>query len=251
MLGSAGSDNVQGEVQKKLDVISNEILLDASKDNPLVYVLLTVAAFFTAFYMGRQVIMVFFGKARTEAAADATGLNLDTLGRQAHAARQHIADIEQVLGAGEHLQLRTAGGVRREMGQRSARLDRGVGDIASKHTYDETPLPAETDPRRAIVLGEYGGVGWPLPGHLWNPEMRNWGYQTYQTKETYLAAFRKKIEAIIAMKPKGLCAAVYTQTSDVEGEVNGLVTYDRKVVKVEPEYMAELNRRLVGEGGRP
>ncbi|MBI5691508.1 MAG: glycoside hydrolase family 2 [Verrucomicrobia bacterium] len=124
-------------------------------------------------------------------------------------------------------------------------LDRGGGDLASKHTYEEVPLPADPDPRRAIVLGEYGGVGWPLTGHLWNPEMRNWGYQTYQSKETFLAAFRKKIEAVIAMKDRGLSAAVYTQTSDVEGEVNGLVTYDRKVVKVEPAYMAELNRKLI------
>jgi beta-galactosidase/beta-glucuronidase len=125
-------------------------------------------------------------------------------------------------------------------------LDRGVGDIASKHTYDEVPLAAENDPRRAIVIGEYGGVGWPLADHLWNPGMRNWGYQTYQTKETFLAAFKKKIDAIIAMKASGLSGAVYTQTTDVEGEVNGLMTYDRRVVKVEPEYMAKLNAALVG-----
>jgi beta-galactosidase/beta-glucuronidase len=125
-------------------------------------------------------------------------------------------------------------------------LDRGTGDIASKHTYEEVPLAADNDPRRAIVLGEYGGVGWPLPGHLWNPEMRNWGYQTYQSKDTFLAAFKKKIDAVVAMKARGLCAAVYTQTSDVEGEVNGLVTYDRRVVKVEPEFMAGLNAALVG-----
>ncbi len=124
-------------------------------------------------------------------------------------------------------------------------LDRGVGDIASKHTYDPVPLTPDPDPRRAIVIGEYGGVGWPQPGHLWNPEMRNWGYQTYQTKETFRDAFTKKIEAIAAMKAIGLCAAVYTQTSDVEGEVNGLVTYDRRVIKVEPEFMATLNRKLV------
>lgn len=130
-------------------------------------------------------------------------------------------------------------------------LDRGVGDIASTHTYDEVPLAAERDPRRAIVLGEYGGVGWPLTGHLWNPEMRNWGYQTYQTKETFLAAFQKKLEAVVAMKPNGLCAAVYTQTTDVEGEVNGLITYDRRVVKVEPAFLAEINRRLIGAGAAP
>lgn len=126
-------------------------------------------------------------------------------------------------------------------------LDRSAGDIQSAHTYEEIPLTPTADPKRAVVIGEYGGVGWPLTDHLWNPGMRNWGYQTYQTKETYLAALRKKIEAITAMKPMGLSAAVYTQTSDVEGEVNGLVTYDRKFVKVDPSWMAELNRTLIGD----
>jgi beta-galactosidase/beta-glucuronidase len=130
-------------------------------------------------------------------------------------------------------------------------LDRGVGDIFSRHTYEEVPLPPSNDPRRAIVIGEYGGVGWPLTDHLWNAGMRNWGYQTYQTKETYLAAFRKKLEAVIAMKPRGISAAVYTQTSDVEGEVNGLVTYDRRVVKVDPAYLAELNRALLDMPATP
>jgi beta-galactosidase/beta-glucuronidase len=71
-------------------------------------------------------------------------------------------------------------------------LDRGVGDLYSRHSYDEIPLGPPANPTRAIVLGEYGGVGWPMTGHLWNPEMRNWGYQTYHTKETFLAAFRKR-----------------------------------------------------------
>jgi hypothetical protein len=124
-------------------------------------------------------------------------------------------------------------------------LDQGVGDVYSRHTYDPIPLAPPADARRAIVLGEYGGVGWPLPGHLWNPEMRNWGYQTYHNQEDFLAAFRKKIDAVAAMIPSGLSAAVYTQTSDVEGEVNGLLTYDRRVVKVEPPVMAELNRALI------
>jgi beta-galactosidase/beta-glucuronidase len=125
-------------------------------------------------------------------------------------------------------------------------LDRGVGDIYSRHTYEEIPLAPDPDPKRAIVVGEYGGVGWPIADHLWNPSMRNWGYQTYQTKESYLAALRKKMEAIAAMKARGLSAAVYTQTSDVEGEVNGLVTYDRRVIKVDPATMQEINRALTG-----
>ncbi len=124
-------------------------------------------------------------------------------------------------------------------------LDRGVGDIFSRHTYEEIPLAAPANATRAIVLGEYGGVGWPVTGHLWNPEMRNWGYQTYHNKEDYLAAFRKKIDAVAKMIPSGLSAAVYTQTSDVEGEINGLVTYDRRVIKVDPAVMKELNATLM------
>lgn len=125
-------------------------------------------------------------------------------------------------------------------------LDQKQGDVYDIHTYDAPPIPPANQADRAIVIGEYGGVGWPLTGHLWNPEMRNWGYQTYQTKEAYLAALRAKLEAIAAMKSQGLSAAVYTQTSDVEGEVNGLLTYDRRVAKVEPKDLAELNRRIVG-----
>lgn len=127
-------------------------------------------------------------------------------------------------------------------------LDMNVGELFDIHTYQPEPLKPEQKPDRAIVLGEYGGVGWPVQGHLWNPAMRNWGYQTYQDKEAYLAALRKKVEALVPMKQElGVSAAVYTQTTDVEGEVNGLMTYDRKVIKIEPSVLRELNRPLTGE----
>jgi hypothetical protein len=77
--------------------------------------------------------------------------------------------------------------------------------------------------------------------------MRNWGYQTYQDQAAYLAALRKKVEALVPMREKlGLSAAVYTQTTDVEGEVNGFMTYDRKFIKVDPAVMREMNARLTG-----
>ena len=124
-------------------------------------------------------------------------------------------------------------------------LDEPVGDIFDIHTYQEVPNQPANKPRRAIVIGEYGGVGWPVEGHLWNPEMRNWGYQTYHNQADYLAALRKKIEALARMRTQaGLSAAVYTQTTDVEGEVNGLMTYDRKFIKVTPEILAEMNKPL-------
>jgi beta-galactosidase/beta-glucuronidase len=126
-------------------------------------------------------------------------------------------------------------------------LDMNVGDLFGIHTYQEVPLEPEQKKDRAIVIGEYGGVGWPIADHLWNPQMRNWGYQTYQDKAAYLNALRKKVEALVPMKQKlGLSAAVYTQTTDVEGEVNGLMTYDRKFIKVDPAVMREMNAPLTG-----
>ena len=127
-------------------------------------------------------------------------------------------------------------------------LDMNLGDLYDIHTYQPLPLQPESKSDRAIVIGEYGGVGWPITGHLWNPAMRNWGYQTYQDQAAYLAALRKKMEALIPMKEKlGLSAAVYTQTTDVEGEVNGLMTYDRKFIKADAAVLHEINARLSGE----
>jgi hypothetical protein len=126
-------------------------------------------------------------------------------------------------------------------------LDMNLGDLFDIHTYEPVPLEPAQKADRAIVLGEYGGVGWPVANHLWNPSMRNWGYQTYQDQASYLAALRKKVEALVPMKEKlGVSAAVYTQTTDVEGEVNGLMTYDRKFIKVDPAIMREMNARLTG-----
>lgn len=124
-------------------------------------------------------------------------------------------------------------------------LDRNVSDIYDIHTYEPTPLAPVAKQDRAIVIGEYGGVGWPIANHLWQPDKRNWGYQTYQNAEDYVKAVRQKIEGVIEMKSSiGLSAAVYTQTTDVEGEVNGFMTYDREVIKVPAERLAEMNRKL-------
>lgn len=127
-------------------------------------------------------------------------------------------------------------------------LDQNVGDVYDIHTYQPDPLQPSSKPDRAIVVGEYGGVGWPVADHLWNPSMRNWGYQTYQDQAAYLAALKKKMDALVPMKQKlGMSAAVYTQTTDVEGEVNGLMTYDRKFIKVDPAVLREWNAPLTGD----
>ena len=78
--------------------------------------------------------------------------------------------------------------------------------------------------------------------------MRNWGYQTYYNAEDLLKNYIYKFNQIVEMKEKnGLSAAVYTQTTDVEGEINGLMTYDRKVTKMPAETLKELHSKLYKE----
>lgn len=124
-------------------------------------------------------------------------------------------------------------------------LEMNIGDVYDIHTYQEVPLIPVNKPDRAIVIGEYGGVGWPIQGHLWDANKRNWGYQTYQDEPTFMAALTKKLLAIAGQhRDVGLSAAVYTQTTDVEGEVNGFLTYDRRKEKVTPEALAKLNKAI-------
>jgi hypothetical protein len=98
------------------------------------------------------------------------------------------------------------------------------------------------------VIGEFGGIGFPIKENLWNPEMRNWGYQTYYSSEELLKNYIYKLDQIVQMKEKnGLSAAVYTQTTDVEGEINGLMTYDREVIKIPAQTLKELHQNLYKE----
>lgn len=122
---------------------------------------------------------------------------------------------------------------------------RPCGDVYDIHTYNTTVDTPPTSLNRASVIGEYGGIGYPVEGHLWNPKMRNWGYQTYHSEEELLKNYIHKFNQIVEMKKtKGLSAAVYTQTTDVEGEVNGLMTYDRKVIKIPVEKLKEIHSVL-------
>ncbi len=122
---------------------------------------------------------------------------------------------------------------------------RPCGDFYDIHTYQTEVNIPPTSLDRASVIGEYGGIGYPIKDHLWNPEMRNWGYQTYQSEEELLKNYTYRFDQIVEMKKtKGLSAAVYTQTTDVEGEVNGLMTYDRKVIKIPVEKLKALHSAL-------
>ena len=120
--------------------------------------------------------------------------------------------------------------------------DRGAGDVKDVHKYPG-PRTAALEEKRAVVLGEFGGLGLPVKGHLWWNK-KNWGYRNYKTKDELAAAYSNLISRLHPLIGKGLAAAVYTQTTDVEGEVNGLMTYDRAMVKMGEELAARLNRRL-------
>lgn len=120
--------------------------------------------------------------------------------------------------------------------------DRGVGDMHDMHRYPGPAMP-NPEPNRAVVLGEFGGLGLPLEGHLWW-DKRNWGYRTYKTREELWTNYRRLIRNLHPLVAKGLSAAIYTQTTDVEGEVNGLMTYDRRAVKFDIDAMAALHARL-------
>jgi hypothetical protein len=118
--------------------------------------------------------------------------------------------------------------------------DKGVGDVHDIHNYPNPAMP-KLEENRAVVLGEYGGLGMPVQGHLWE-QGGNWGYQTYQDMTDLEERYILMTRDLYALKDKGLAAAVYTQTTDVEIEVNGLMTYDRKVIKLTPERLAPINK---------
>ena len=124
---------------------------------------------------------------------------------------------------------------------------RPCGDIYDIHTYHvDLTVPLLTRPR--YCGGRVWSIGYPINENLWNPEMRNWGYQTYYNAEDLLKNYIHKFNQIVEMKEKnGLSAAVYTQTTDVEGEINGLMTYDRKVAKMPAENLKELHSKLYEE----
>lgn len=122
-------------------------------------------------------------------------------------------------------------------------FERCSGDILDLHNYPD-PEMYLYDPEYINVLGEYGGIGLPLEGHLWQTD-KNWGYVQYKNGEEVLDTYEKYAEELIELIDKGFAAAVYTQTTDVEGEVNGLMTYDRKVIKLDVDRLSKINRTVI------
>ena len=115
-------------------------------------------------------------------------------------------------------------------------------DILDLHNYPGPDLYLY-DPMRATVLGEYGGIGLVMKDHLWMPD-RNWGYVKFNNPEEVTTEYIKYAEHLLQLIPRGFSAGVYTQITDVEGEVNGLMTYDRKEIKVNEKKIREMNQKI-------
>ena len=123
--------------------------------------------------------------------------------------------------------------------------EEGFGDILDVHHY---PCPAMNIFERKFVnvLGEYGGIGLPVEGHTWIIE-RKWGYGgNKKNAEEVMKQYEDFLDMLKVFVQTGCAAAVYTQTTDVEGEVNGLITYDRKVIKVDMPRIAKGNQSVIG-----
>jgi hypothetical protein len=119
--------------------------------------------------------------------------------------------------------------------------DMKVGDVVDLHSYPGPGMPP-LETTRSSVLGEFGGLGLPIEGHTW-VDRGNWGYRSYTSLDDLNRAYRDLIAQLRLHRADGLAAAIYTQTTDCEIEVNGVMTYDRAVIKLSPESIAA-NRTL-------
>ncbi len=120
---------------------------------------------------------------------------------------------------------------------------RHCGDIMDIHNYPGPLMKFTSEGERIDVLGEYGGLGLPLEGHLWQPD-RNWGYIGYKTAEEVIAKYEEFAAQLASIVSQGVSAAVYTQTTDCEIEVNGLMTYDR-IPKLDNDRLYKANRTVI------
>lgn len=121
--------------------------------------------------------------------------------------------------------------------------DEGVGDVVDVHKYPGPDAP-KPETARAAVLGEFGGLGLPLAGHTWQSQS-NWSYRGFTRPGELTKAFSELFTQLRSLEiSSGLSAAVYTQTTDVEVEVNGLMTYDRAIVKMDEKRVRNLVKKL-------
>jgi beta-galactosidase len=124
-----------------------------------------------------------------------------------------------------------------------------VGDVVDEHAYPHPSFPFELDKGRfdgfIKVMGEFGGHGYPVTGHMWDNDRENWGYGGLPKDEAeYKQRYQTSIDKLVQLKKQGIAAGVYTQTTDVEIEINGLISYDRKVIKIPAPQLKQIHAAL-------
>jgi len=123
-------------------------------------------------------------------------------------------------------------------------FDFGVGDIFDQHSYPNPIMPNKNKiGSRAAAVGEFGGLGLEIENHMWNIKNK-FVYRKLPDKQGLMKKYENLISKLKRLIEKGLSAAIYTQTTDVEGEVNGLLTYDREILKMDKKKLQELNMSL-------
>lgn len=124
--------------------------------------------------------------------------------------------------------------------------DQGAGDCNSMHKY-VVPIPQHINKKdeRIFVISEYGGYQNTMSGHTWSNDRPFGLYLKFKNKDTLTAAYKRLHEKqVIPLIEKGLCATVYTQVSDVENELNGIMTYDREHIKIDEKVLKSINKRM-------
>lgn len=130
----------------------------------------------------------------------------------------------------------------RLISETSGWTDHNCGDMKDHHQYP-SPLPTPANDDRLTICGEFGGLGLFIDGHLWNPESK-WGYRSDSNVEDSLKRYEEIMNNLARCAHESFAGSVYTQTTDVETEANGLVTYDRKVVKYPTDKMRALHKKV-------
>ena len=124
-------------------------------------------------------------------------------------------------------------------------VQRGIeAMLAGLDPYTEYYPEQKTEELSLMTTGEYGGIGLVIEGNTWVNDKKNWGYVKFNTSDEVTNEYIKYGRHLLELIRKGFSAAVYTQTTDVEGEINGLMTYDRKVIKMNEAKVREINQQI-------
>ncbi|SFO29616.1 Glycosyl hydrolases family 2, TIM barrel domain [Chitinophaga sp. YR627] len=116
-------------------------------------------------------------------------------------------------------------------------------DIIDIHAYPNPRKPT-FESNKASVIGEFGGIGVPIEGHIWDDLQTGWGYDGLENVSSLRSKYTYMIDSIVRLKEEGVSGVIYTQPFDVESEQNGLLTYDRKVIKLPIRFFADINSRV-------